>query len=93
MKSRSALMVAVIFFIVYGMASTIGSIFLVTWGSGSLFKDVMLFLGSFPIDWNYLIVEKSIFFLFLNIFFWTAVVYVIVLLIGRAIRFQQKKVD
>ncbi|MCB0493593.1 MAG: hypothetical protein KDC93_14395 [Cyclobacteriaceae bacterium] len=90
MRSRLAIIVAVVFFIVYGLASTVGSIFLVTWGGSSLFKTIMIFLGTFPIDWNYLIVEKSIFYLLLNIVFWTAVVYLIVLFTERIITLQRK---
>lgn len=75
------LAVSVVFFVIYGLGSTIGSIFLVSWGSSNWFKRVLIFLGTFPIDWNHLIINKSIFFLFLNILFWTAVVYVIVLIV------------
>jgi hypothetical protein len=92
MRSRIAMILAVVFFVAYGLASTVGSIFLVTWGSPSLFKTIMIFLGTFPINWHYLIVEKSVFYLLLNILFWTTIVYLLVLFAEKLIKLQQKKV-
>jgi hypothetical protein len=81
MMSKVALFFSIVFFIAYGLASTVGSIFLVSWGSRSLFKEIMFFFLSFPVDWNRLIVEKSIYYLLLNVIFWTVIVY----LIGSAV--------
>jgi hypothetical protein len=91
MKSRIAFFSSTIFLLAYSLASTIGSVFLVTWGSPSWFKSTMIFLGSFPIDWNKLIVERGIVFLLLNCLFWSILVYLLVLAIEKLFaRFQGK---
>ena len=84
MSSKIALISATVFFIGYGFACTVGSIFLVSWGSPSVFKTVMNFMLTFPIDWDNLIM-RSLFFLVLNISFWTVIVYIIILFIERII--------
>jgi hypothetical protein len=89
MRSRIAIIVAVVFFIIYGLASTVGSIFLVTWGSSSWFKSVMNFMLTFPINWDALIV-RSLFFLLLNILFWTVIVYLLAFFTQKMIRPQQR---
>lgn len=85
MKSKLAIRVSVLFLIGYGIASTFGSIFLVTWGSTSLFKTIMLFFLKFPIDWAYLIVERSVLYLLVHIMFWTLTVYFVVFIVEKLI--------
>ncbi len=77
MKNRIALKISLIFFLIYGMVSTFGSIFLVSWGGNSYFKKVLLFFSSYPVNWNELI-DLSLWFLLLNIIFWSVVVYLLV---------------
>lgn len=77
MKNRTALIITLIFFVAYGLMNTIGSIFLVSWGSDSLFKRTLIFMGTFPIDWMKLSVEKSFGYTVLNILFWSIIVYFI----------------
>ncbi|PWJ57066.1 hypothetical protein CLV98_109176 [Dyadobacter jejuensis] len=79
--NKIALRVAIIFFVFYGITSTIGSIFLVSWGGNSKFKQILLFFESFPIDWNRLIVDYSTWFLLLNILFWSSIVYILCIVI------------
>jgi hypothetical protein len=77
MKNRTALIITFTFFVAYGLMNTIGSIFLVSWGSDSLFKKILIFMGTFPIDWMKLSVEKSFGYTVLNILFWSIIVYFI----------------
>ena len=86
MRSRTALITAIVFFITYGLASTVGSIFLVTWGGKSWFKTLIIFLTTFPLDWDHLIVGKFGINLLLNVIFWSTVVYFIVLSMEKMIR-------
>lgn len=80
MKNKIGLISAFIFFLIYGISSTLGSFFLVTWGSQSLFKKIINFLLNYPIDWDALIM-RSLFFLLLNIIFWSFIVYISVSLL------------
>ena len=51
--------------------------FLVSWGGKkSSFAYVIDFLTAFPVDWNYLMVNKSFGFVFLNGFFWGVIFYI-----------------
>jgi len=89
MKSKVATVATIMFFVIYLLACTVGSIFLVTWGSPSAFKSFMNFMLTFPIDWNALIMN-SFFYLLLNILFWSTIVYVLTLFAERQIRFLLK---
>jgi hypothetical protein len=75
MKNKISLFVSIIFFFSYGILNTIGSIFLVSFGGQSLYKKIIVFMGTFPIDWFKLSVEKSFIFTILNVIFWTSIVY------------------
>jgi hypothetical protein len=75
--NRAALMISIIFMFVYGFLVTVGSIFLVSWGSTNVYQRVMTFALTFPVKWNELAVNKSLFFLLLNILFWSAIVYLL----------------
>jgi hypothetical protein len=77
MKNKTGLIITLIFFVAYGLINTIGSIFLVSWGSDSLFKRILIFMGTFPINWMKLSVEKSFGYTLLNILFWCIIVYFI----------------
>lgn len=80
MRNRIAFKISFVFFLIYGLASTFGSIFLVSWGGSSYFKKILLFFSSFPINWNELI-DLSLWFLLLNIIFWSLIVYLLAFLI------------
>lgn len=80
MKNRIAFRISLVFFLIYGLASTFGSFFLVSWGGTSYFKKALLFFSSFPINWNELI-DLSLWFLLLNIIFWSVIVYLLVFFI------------
>lgn len=80
MRNRIAFKISFVFFLIYGLASTFGSIFLVSWGGDNAFKRTMLFFSSIPFDWNVLI-AKSLWFMLLNIVFWSLIVYLLAFLI------------
>lgn len=73
------------FFIVYTVACTFGSIFLVTWGSTNWYKELMIIMLTWPIGWDKLIVD-SLIWLMVNIAFWTALIYVASLTIETLVR-------
>ena len=85
MRSKGGFIAAIVFFVIYGLACTVGSIFLITWGSPSVFKSFMNFMLTFPINWDSLIV-KSLFYLLLNILFWSTIVYILAYLMERLIK-------
>lgn len=82
MKNKAVIYPTIIFFICYAIAATFGSIFLVTWGEKSLFKSVMMFMSTFPIDWNSLMIESTLY-VFLNILFWTLIFYFIAIGVSK----------
>jgi hypothetical protein len=92
MKHSSALLASTIFTVVYGCACTIGSPFLVTWGSTNLFKQVMNFMWSFPIDWTRLLLEKSFGFLLVNVLFWAALFYLACRGMGRLFALARRQI-
>jgi hypothetical protein len=75
--NRKALMISITFMFVYGFLVTVGSIFLVGWENTSVYQRVMTFALTFPVKWNELAVNKSLFFLLLNILFWSLIVYLL----------------
>lgn len=79
--NKLALKIALWFMGVYAILAIFGSIFLVSWGHTNWYKKVMVFALTFPIAWDKLIVDVSLFFLPLNILFWSIVVYFSALLI------------
>lgn len=79
--NRLALKIALWFMGVYALLSIFGSIFLVSWGHTNWYKEVMVFALTFPIAWDKLIVDVSLFFLLLNILFWSVIVYLLAFLI------------
>ena len=85
MEQKIALRASLVFFFIYGLLSLFGSIFLVSWGGSGVFKRTLLFFSSVPFDWNQLIV-KSLWFMLLNIVFWSFAVYIIVFFIVRLVR-------
>ncbi len=66
----------VIFFILYSLACTFGSIFLVTWGSTNWYKKLINFMLTWPLNWDKLIID-SIIWLPVNILFWTTLTYLL----------------
>ncbi len=74
-RHKISIRLTIIFLIVYTLACTFGSIFLVTWGSTNWYKELMTFMLTWPFDWDKLIVD-SIAWLPVNIAFWTALTYV-----------------
>lgn len=86
---RLRIIISTIFFIIYGMMCTIGSIYLVTWGTPTNFKSFMNFMLTTPINWDKLIME-SIFYLLLNMIFWTTVVYLLTGAIQTIFRLTRK---
>lgn len=79
--NRLAIKIAFVFFILYGLFSLFGTIFFVGWGGENILKSIVLFFYKFPFDWVYLMVNKSYWFLPLNILFWSIVVYFFALLV------------
>jgi len=78
---KLALIIALWFMGVYTIFAIFGTIFLVSWGHTNWYREVMVFALTFPIAWDQLIVNVSLFFLPLNILFWSIVVYFFALLI------------
>lgn len=78
MINKRALKISGFFLILYSIFSVFGTIFLVDWfGHKSPYKGAFIWLYEFPVDWITLIVEGSLFFLVLNILFWSLIVYLI----------------
>jgi len=86
MKNKLALKITIIFFFIYGFASTIGSMFLITWGKKTVFKKIILFMENFPVDWASLLTGGSNIFdnyfilfsyLLLQILSWSLIIYVV----------------
>lgn len=86
MYSKLAFKVSIIFFVLYSISATFGSIFLITWGHSSVFKNLILFMLNFPMNWSYLVVNYSIVFLLLNVVFWSFFIYAIVFLVEYIIK-------
>lgn len=84
-KNKVSIRLVISFLIIYTLSTTIGSIFLVTWGTTNWYKETLEFLLSWPINWDKLIME-SYGWLFVNICFWTAVVYLAALLLENLVR-------
>lgn len=80
MISKSAFKIALVFSVLYGIFIIIGQFFLVTWGSSSTLKNVVMFMLTVPFDW-YKLIGQSIIYLPLNVIFWSAIVYLIMLAI------------
>jgi hypothetical protein len=91
MRSKLAIILSVVFFVLYSLVLIGGSSFLVTWGASTWVKNTLNILLSFPISWSYL-VSRSIAFLLINIFFWTTIVYVIVTIFEKFFRAIRAKV-
>jgi hypothetical protein len=94
MKNKLALKITIIFFFIYGFASTIGSMFVITWGRKTLFKNTILFMENFPVDWLSLLTGGSnlygnYFILFshlLQILSWSLIVYLVSYTIIKSIQ-------
>ena len=85
MKRKTIVIVTMIFMVSYGFCVTMGSMFLVSWGSKSWIKSILIFMQSFPIDWIKLSVETSFGFTTLNVIFWTIIFYITFTLINKLI--------
>jgi hypothetical protein len=75
-----------LFFIIYTFCITIGSIFVVSWGGVNIFKTIIVFMMSFPINW-FKLIEDNILYLFVNILCWSLIVYVFSYLLEKLIIF------
>ncbi len=74
MKYKTSFRLTIGFSILYSIACTFGTIFLVTWGSTNWYKELMMVMLSWPLEWNKLIAE-SLIWLPLNILFWTLLMF------------------
>ncbi len=84
-KNKVSIRLAICFLIIYTLANTLGSIFLVTWGSTNWYKETIEFMISWPVNWDNLIID-SLAWLFVHIGFWTAAVYLATLLLENLVR-------
>ena len=75
--NRKALKISLIFMMLFIIFNIIASLFMVTWGSTNAFKESMLFLLSFPIDWANLMEGSFVLYFFLYALFWALIVYVL----------------
>lgn len=75
-KQKITIRLTISFLIIYTLATTVGSIFLVTWGSTNWYKETLVFMLTWPVKWDKLIIESFVW-LFVNIGFWTVMVYLI----------------
>jgi hypothetical protein len=75
-KQKITIRLTISFLIIYTLATTVGSIFLVTWGSTNWYKETLVFMLTWPVKWDELIIESFVW-LFVNIGFWTVIVYLI----------------
>lgn len=67
--------IAIVFFIIYSLCVTFGSIYLITFGERTIFKSTLGFFLNFPFDWNIIIMKNIFIGIILNIIFWTIIVY------------------
>lgn len=81
--------VSIVFLIAYSVASTIGSIFLVTWGGTSSYKKIMVYLRTHPINW-FNLVDDSILWLPVNMAFWTVLVFLITAILEVSLKAMRK---
>lgn len=79
-KYKIAIRLTISFLIIYTLATTVGTIFLVTWGATNWYKETIVFMLTWPVKWDELIID-SFAWLFVNIGFWTVMVYLISLVI------------
>lgn len=87
--NKKALRISITFLVIYGIVMTLGSPFLLSWGSNGLVSALTKPFLYFPVDWAYLIADKSLLFLALNIMFWSGIVYIIVLVVEK-VRHKEK---
>jgi hypothetical protein len=75
-KNKISIRLTISFLIIYTLATTLGSIFLVTWGSTNWYKETIEFMISWPVKWDKLIID-SFAWLFVHIGFWTVMFYLV----------------
>lgn len=78
-KNKISFRLTISFLIIYTLAITVGSIFLVTWGSTNWYKETIVFMLTWPVKWDKLIID-SLAWLLVNIGFWTVMFYLISLI-------------
>lgn len=78
-KNKISIRLTISFLIIYTLSTTIGSIFLVTWGSTNWFKETIEFMLNWPVEWDKLFID-SLAWLFVNIGFWTVIFYLVSLI-------------
>ena len=93
MKNSLTFKIAFAFFCLYGLFNFTGIIFFTGWSEPSTLDSIVLTFYKFPVDWVYLIVEISVWFLLLNVLFWSAIVYLLVLLIIKIRLYLYKEND
>lgn len=79
-KQKITIRLTISFLIIYTLAITVGSIFLVTWGSTNWYKETIAFILSWPVKWDKLIID-SFAWILVNIGFWTVMVYIVLLVV------------
>ena len=91
-KNKISIRLTISFLIIYTLAITVGSIFLVTWGSTNWYKEIINFMLSWPVEWDKLIID-SFAWLIINIGFWTTIIYLVLLFIENLMhKFLSKKI-
>jgi hypothetical protein len=78
-KNKISIRLTIGFLIIYTLAITVGSIFLVTWGSTNWYKETIVFMLTWPVEWDKLFID-SLAWLFVNIGFWTVIIYLVSLI-------------
>ena len=86
MRSKTAIVISIVFFFAYGWLSTVGVMLFLgpSFGSRSWVTKLLAFVTSFPV--SPLKVESLLFLLLVNSLFWTAIVYFLVLLVEKLVK-------
>ena len=80
---RKAIKSTMVFLVVYAIFSLFGTVFLVSWGHTNWVKKLLMVFFKFPLDWAHLIGNVSIWYLPLNILFWTVLYFFIYKLVKK----------
>jgi hypothetical protein len=71
---------------------TIGSIFLVSWGSTNWFKELMLFMLRTPFAWDKLMI-KSLLLFPVHILFWTILFFILSAIVETLLKLSYKRLS
>jgi hypothetical protein len=71
---------------------TVGSIFLVSWGSTNWYKELMVFMLRTPFAWDKLMIE-SLLWLPIHILFWTLLFFILSTIVEALLKISYKSLS